>query len=166
VRTFTALVPDAAAIEHLAAALAAIDGPQWIDRDKWHITLCFHGDGDDPAARAAWLRERAAGLRPIRLRLASAGAFGDVLWIGVESDDALAASAAAVRGHAPGHAERHGFTPHLTVARSRKSLDVIPLLGYKGPWWTSSELVLFRSERTPEGYRYSALDAVVLRGLP
>lgn len=162
-RLFTSLVPSQDAVEHLATALATVDGPQWIDRDKWHITLCFHGEGDDPVARAARLRERASTLRPIRLRLASAGVFGEVLWIGVESDDALAEAAAAVRDHAPGHVERHGFTPHLTVARG-KSLDVVPLLGYKGPWWTSSELVLFRSERTPEGYRYSAVDAVLLRG--
>ena len=164
-RLFTALVPDAAATVHLAAALATVDGREWTSPDKWHITLCFHGDGDDPVARAAWLRDRAASLAPIRLRLASAGAFGDVLWIGVESDDALAAAAAQVREHAPGHVERHGFTPHLTVARA-KSLDVTALLGYKGPWWTSNELVLMRSERTPDGYRYSALDAVLLRGLP
>lgn len=162
-RLFTSLVPSQDAVEHLATALATVDGPQWIDRDKWHITLCFHGEGDDPVARAARLRERASTLRPIRLRLASAGVFGEVLWIGVESDDALAEAAASVRDHAPGHVERHGFTPHLTVARG-KSLDVVPLLGYKGPWWTSSELVLFRSERTPEGYRYSAVDAVLLRG--
>jgi hypothetical protein len=45
-----------------------------------------------------------------------------------------------------------------------KSLDVSALSGYKGPWWTSSELVLMRSERTPSGYRYSALGAVLLRG--
>ncbi|MFC0545112.1 2'-5' RNA ligase family protein [Kutzneria chonburiensis] len=63
------------------------------------------------------------------------------------------------------HAERHSFTPHLTIARG-KSLDVVPLVGYKGPWWTSSELVLMRSERTLRGYRYSALDAVLLRGRP
>ena len=74
-------------------------------------------------------------------------------------------TAAQVREHAPGHVERHGFTPHLTVARA-KSLDVTALLGYKGPWWTSNELVLMRSERTLSGYRYSALDAVLLRGLP
>ncbi|MEV6610267.1 RNA 2',3'-cyclic phosphodiesterase [Kutzneria sp. NPDC051319] len=179
-RLFTSLVPSRDAVEHLAAALATVDGPQWIDRDKWHITLCFHGEGDDPVARAARLRERASALRPIRLRLASAGVFGEVLWIGVESDDTLAEAAAAVRDHAPGHVERHDFTPHLTVARGAgypgpsparnarhghdNSLDVVPLLGYKGPWWTSSELVLFRSERTPEGYRYSAVDAVLLRG--
>ena len=162
-RIFTALVPDAAAIEHLAAALATVDGPQWTPRDTWHITLCFHGDGDDPVARAAWLRDRAAGLSPIRLRLASAGTFGDALWIGVESDDALTAAAVAVRDHAPDHFERHGFSPHLTVAWG-KSLDAVPLSGYKGPWWTSSELVLFRSERTPEGYRYSVIDVVPLSG--
>ena len=163
-RLFTALVPPVDASEHLAAALATVDGPQWMDRDKWHITLCFHGDGDDPVARAAWLRSRAADLSPIRLRLASAGTFGEVLWIGVESVEGLGPAAAAVRDHTAAHAERHDFSPHLTVARG-KSLDVTPLVGYKGPWWTSSELVLFRSERTPEGYRYSALDAVLLRGL-
>ncbi|QUQ71617.1 2'-5' RNA ligase family protein [Kutzneria sp. CA-103260] len=166
-RLFTALVPDAAATEHLAAALATVDGPTWTPQHLWHITLCFHGDGDDPVARAAWLRERAAGLSPIRLRLASAGTFGDVLWIGVEADEALTAAAAAVRGHAPGHVERHDFIPHLTVAWGRdKSIDAVPLLGYKGPWWTSSELVLMGSERTPNGYRYPALDAVLLRGPP
>ncbi|EWM16507.1 2'-5' RNA ligase family protein [Kutzneria sp. 744] len=114
-------------------------------------------------AAGARLRERASTLRPIRLRLASAGVFGEVLWIGVESDDALAEAAAAVRDHAPGHVERHGFTPHLTVARG-KSLDVVPLLGYKGPWWTSSELVLFRSERTSAGYRCSTLATFPLLG--
>lgn len=162
-RLFTALVPSDDAIEHLATALATVDGPQWMDRDTWHITLCFHGDGDDPVARAAWLRERALGLAPIRLRLASAGSFGEVRWIGVESDEGLGKAAEAVRDHTPAHAERHAFVPHLTVGRG-KSLDVTPLLDYKGPQWTSSELVLFRSERTPEGYRYSALDAVLLGG--
>jgi 2'-5' RNA ligase len=162
-RLFTALVPAEPVVEHLAAALATVDGPQWMDRDKWHITLCFHGDGDDPVARAAWLHSRAADLAPIRLRLASAGTFGEVLWIGVEADEGLGKAAAAVRDHTAAHAERHGFVPHLTVARG-KSLDVVPLVGYKGPWWTSSELVLMRSERTPEGYRYTVLDAVPLSG--
>lgn len=165
-RLFSALFPDDAAREDLAAVLATLDG-DFNPSDKWHVTLCFHGDGDDPVARAAWLRERAAGLGPVRLRLSSAGTFADVLWVGVEpADGALATTAAAVRGHVPGHVERHAYTPHLTIARSRhKSLDASPLLDYKGPWWTSSELVLVRSERTPSGHRYTPLDAVPLRGL-
>jgi 2'-5' RNA ligase len=61
------------------------------------------------------------------------------------------------------HAEQCDFVSHLTVARA-KSLDLTPLVGYKGPWWTSSELVLLRSEQVPSGYRYSALGVVLLRG--
>ncbi|MBV8931233.1 MAG: RNA 2',3'-cyclic phosphodiesterase [Kutzneria sp.] len=164
-RLFTALFPTDEARSHQAGKLARVGGHEWSPCDTWHITLCFHGDDDDPATRLAWLRERAAELRPIRLRLASAGAFPGVLWIGVESDSALTEAAEAVRGHTDDHVERHGFKPHLTVARSRREpLDATPLMDYKGPWWTSRELVLVRSERTQDGYRHSPLDVVLLRG--
>ncbi|AHI00553.1 RNA 2',3'-cyclic phosphodiesterase [Kutzneria viridogrisea] len=161
-RLFTALVPDAPVLDHLVRAVTAVRGDRHTSIDKWHVTLCFHGDGDDPVARTGWVRERLAGLAAPRIRLRSAAAFPGVLWIGVQDPDGtLAAAAEAVRWHAEGHVEHRAFTPHLTIARERHGeLDPAPLIDYEGPWWTAGEAVLFASERVGGGYRYEPLDRV------
>lgn len=156
-RLFTAFFPDDQAVKHLAAALAPITGVRWQPVEKWHITLAFHGDGDDPDRRIAWLRAKAEGLVAPRIRLRSAGLFRDVLWIGV--DGPLAPIASAVTEHT----DRYEYTPHLTIARSsRKELDPGPLVEYEGPWWTAAELVLVQSARDLGGHRYTPLDRVRL----
>jgi 2'-5' RNA ligase len=144
-RLFSALVPPASVLDHLAARPA--DGPvHWIPRERWHITLGFFGDDDDPDQRARWLRRRVEGQPAPTLRLAGAGTFQHVLWVGVVADGAGFAALAQAAG-----ADSSQYRPHLTLARwNRTAPDDDALIdlfaGYTGPWFTPTEVLLMRSE--------------------
>jgi 2'-5' RNA ligase len=47
------------------------------------------------------------------------------------------------------------------VVRAAAALD-----GYGGRWWLADEVVLFRSERTPQGAVYTTVDRVAQSGAP
>ncbi|HKN96915.1 MAG TPA: RNA 2',3'-cyclic phosphodiesterase, partial [Pseudonocardiaceae bacterium] len=77
-RLFSALVPPAAAVDHLVGWLAdrTADLPpevRWIPAQRWHVTLGFFGDDDDPVRRTRWLRRRTEGRPAPALRLAGGG---------------------------------------------------------------------------------------------
>lgn len=146
---------------------------KWVSADNWHITLGFYGNREHADRRGSWLRRRATGLAAPRIRLASAGGFPGVLWIGVDSANekhrrAMLAVGAAARPEDGGEQE---FRPHVTVARWRRGPDRNPLaeraalaLGdYTGPWWAPRELVLFSSQLKPEGSIYSAVERIPLK---
>jgi 2'-5' RNA ligase len=160
-RLFTALVPPAAAVADMAAALTGPPPPGWrfVDPAGWHVTLVFHGEAE-PAAVAAAL-DTAAGAPAPRLRIDGAGAFPGVRYARVVADppDALHALVTAVGGEAA------GFVPHLTVLRRRgrgspEPSVRLPRLG--GPWWQAEEVVLMASERRPEGPVYTVVHRVAL----
>lgn len=146
---------------------------RWVEPDSWHITLGFYGNREHADRRGAWLRRRATGLVAPRIRLASAGGFPGVLWIGVDSanraaEHAMYAVAAAAK---PDDGDEVEFRPHVTVARWRRGPDRNPLaeraalaLGdYVGPWWIPRELVLFSSQPKAEGAVYSAVERIPLK---
>lgn len=146
----------------------------WVAPDSWHITLGFYGNREHADRRGAWLRRRATGLAAPRIRLASAGGFPGVLWIGVDSanraaEHAMIAVAAAAK--ADEGSDELDFRPHVTVARWRRGPDRNPLAeraalalaDYVGPWWIPRELVLFTSHLKPEGAVYSAVERVPLK---
>ncbi|OEV08074.1 2'-5' RNA ligase family protein, partial [Streptomyces nanshensis] len=99
-RLFTALLPPAYVLDgsgQLAdqvAALRSLAGAEtlrWTERANWHITLAFYGEVDE--ARSDGLRERLARAarrgRPLRLRIAGGGHFGErSLWAAVQGADA------------------------------------------------------------------------------
>lgn len=156
-RLFSALVPPAPVLDHLAGWLADHRDPtttlRWSPADRWHITLGFFGDDDDPDRRTKWLRRRVAGRPAPTLRLAGAGTFPGVLWTGVhtgtETDARRLARLAQAAGG--GRAERFGFHPHLTLARWRagtpeKEALIAVFAGYTGPWFTPEDLALMRSD--------------------
>jgi 2'-5' RNA ligase len=143
-------VPPAHVVDHLATWLGDVAGPpelRWTPVDRWHVTLGFFGDDDDPVRRTKWLRRRAEGRQAPALRLAGGGTFPGVLWSGVQTrDDRLLGRLAQAAG-----AGRRGFRPHLTVARWRSGTPdgetLIQLLsGYTGPWFMPDAVVLLRSE--------------------
>jgi 2'-5' RNA ligase len=157
-RLFSALVPPAAAIDHLADHLADTanlpTGLRWTPADRWHVTLGFFGDDDDPVRRVKWLRRRAEGRPAPRLRLAGGGTFPGVLWAGVHPDTADDERRLAQLARAAG-AGREGYRPHLTLARwraSRRVPEMIAptdfLLGYSGPWFVPEAALLMRSDFT------------------
>jgi 2'-5' RNA ligase len=172
-RLFSAFVPPAAVHDHLAFYLEGkLAGVRRIPRENWHITLGFFGNGDDIRRRARWLVRR-VGRRPApRLRLAAAGSFPGVLWIGVRPDAEAGRKSLERVAQAAG-AGRRGFRPHVTVARWRSGTvdrqaaqDLVESLDdYVGPWFTPSEVVLMRSDQGTSGPVYTSILGVPLADL-
>lgn len=164
-RLFVAVLPPSAAATGVAAALEplhTLPGAgrlRWTAPAGWHYTLAFLGEVPD-AVRPA-LDERLARAahrhQPCALRTAGGGRFGDrFLWVGAEGDLrglarlADTVRAAARRAGAPCD-EKHGFRPHLTVARTSKNapVDLRPfaaaLTDVRGTWWSADTLSLVAS---------------------
>ncbi len=161
-RLFTALWPPADVLDVLDRSVAGFaDLPGWrpVPRERWHLTLAFHGE-DDPDRRAAVL-DGLAGAPSPRLRLAGTGSFPGVLWAGLETADRAALDAlVAGAGGDPGT-----FTGHLTLARRsgrRRGRPDVPDVP-PGPWWTPREILLVVSELHAAGPRYRPLHRVPLR---
>jgi 2'-5' RNA ligase len=161
-RLFTAVWPPADALDRLGDAVAGIaDLPGWrpVPRERWHLTLAFHGE-DDPDRRAADL-DALAGAPSPRLRLAGSGSFPGVLWAGLQTLD-RAALDALVAGAGGDPAT---FVGHLTLARrsgrrgGRPAVPDVP----PGPWWSPGEVLLVASERDAAGLRYRPVHRVPLR---
>ncbi|WP_131741334.1 RNA 2',3'-cyclic phosphodiesterase [Actinomadura roseirufa] len=165
-RLFVALVPPPDILDELEEAVRpyADEVPElkWVRRELLHVTLAFLGEADERTLGRLLPRlERAAGRhgRP-SLSLAGAGAFpgsgahARVLWTGLYGDRRtlarLAASVAAAGRRAGTPPDKHRtFRPHLTVARSRRPVDVRPLLerlsAFAGAPWTADAVHLVRS---------------------
>ena len=146
-RLFVAVRPPAAAVEHLVGAL-----PRWpSEPSRWHLTLAFLGDVEDPAPVAQELRRAVAGAAGMRLALRGSGTFGRgaVVWVGLGGDvPALRSLAAAVSGacRAAGvDVEDRPYRPHLTVGRKGHPHPAA-LASYDGPPWAVREVELVRSD--------------------
>jgi RNA 2',3'-cyclic 3'-phosphodiesterase len=173
VRLFAAVWPDESALAHLEAALDPLRGSlgelRWQPRERWHLTLAFLGEVDEerlPSVRRA-LRSVAARHGPVdAVQLAGAGAFGPIVWVGLEPRP-------SALGPAPGDLarslrevgvpiERRPWSPHLTVARARSATAQVSvaceaLRDYTGPPWRVGEVTLVRSTTGPSP-EYAVLD--------
>ena len=145
-RTFVAVRPPPAAVDHLRAVL-----PSWPSApERWHVTLAFLGELEDPLRLVPGLSALCARRPPLELRLAGSGAFGrgGPVWVGVEGDraglTALAGAVAAACRDAGADVERRPYRPHVTVGR-RGRPDPARLAAYAGPSWTASEVELVES---------------------
>lgn len=182
-RLFTALWPSTHAVRHLSEQLRALSPGQvteataglrkfrFVPPERWHLTLCFHGDGADEDQLGRRLDNRIARFvrkspDPPRLRLAGAGVFRTVLWVGVEAAEDT--DAAALRGLArAAGADPHSFRAHVTVARwSEGRPDRALLHGffdrYAGPWWSVGEIALVRSDQGKGAHTYSTVHRAAL----
>ena len=168
-RIFAAVVPSEPALDDLSDFLEPRRdaGPdlRWTDPDLWHVTTAFMADVPHRLVDTLVdeLAEALTGRSPIPLRIKGGGAFPNpyearVTWMGIdgeaESLESLAGLARAVRracSHAGANPEGGPFTPHLTVARSRRPFEATRWLrvldGYAGPPWTAGEVTLFASHR-------------------
>jgi 2'-5' RNA ligase len=166
---FTALWPPEEAIRDLAAAVdrlrsarpkleadvaAGLRGFRFVSPRRWHVTLCFHGDDADEQRLGTRLDQRIPGLsrdQAPRLRLAGAGTFRGVLWVGVEAREEADATSLHALVRAAGGDPR-SFHGHLTVVRwgagepNRTELRRL-FEQYQGPWWSPEEVALVRSDR-------------------
>ncbi|MBW8485721.1 RNA 2',3'-cyclic phosphodiesterase [Actinomadura parmotrematis] len=166
-RLFVALTPPPDVLDALDAFVAPHQGDwpdlRWVRRDLMHVTLAFLGEVDDAGLERLLpcLQEAAAGSTGLRLSLAGAGAFpangthARVLWTGLFGDRrglarlAAATAAAGRRAGTPPDGRYRTFRPHLTLARSRRPVDVRPLLeplaAFAGTPWTAGTVHLMRS---------------------
>ena len=125
-RLFSGLeLPDAVRAS-LGGLQSGVRGARWVAARNMHITLCFIGEVEEPAARAV---DEALGRirqRQFLLSCAGVGSFGTrpvrSLWCGVGDSAELQAlhkaNVAAVRAAGP-DVERRRWRPHVTLARTR-----------------------------------------------
>ncbi len=169
-RLFAAVVPPAAVIEDLVAAVdpvrATHPGLQWVPSARWHLTLAFYGEvPESTLPRVRRRLDRATRDAPsLSLSLRGAGRFRrQVVWIGVTGDvEPLVALAARLA------ADSRPYRPHLTVARVRSpAVDprgVVQMLEtYDGRRFRVAEIVLFRSHLGPKPW-HEPLDRRPLSG--
>ncbi|ODT98816.1 MAG: 2'-5' RNA ligase [Pseudonocardia sp. SCN 72-86] len=161
-RLFVALVPSAATVAAVEAAVAPVWATRpelrWVTPERWHVTLAFLGEvpderRDDLEERLGRAARRAA---PLRLAIDGAGRFGDrTLWARVDGDRerlrrlAEATHAATARARIP--VDRNRFRAHLTLAAARPpdsvrdaAAELDPLLR-NGAEETVTRLCLVRS---------------------
>lgn len=187
-RVFVAVDPGAELLAKVGELVRELSprapSAKWVEPAGLHVTLAFMGEiGEERLPLVIAAAGSAAALhRPLALRIEKGGAFGTrrrprVLWLGVggavsaltaiHRDLEQALSVAA--GYVP---EDRPFEPHLTLARSRDprgdpALDAcaqaIQDVDFGETW--VREIVVYQSELTPKGARYTALARVPLEGI-
>ena len=175
VRTFFAVELDAGARQAAAGVARRLaeapggDGVRWVRPEALHVTLRFLGE--TPAARVAPLARRAAqevaALAPFTLHLGPAELFPSprrprVVALGLEPAAPLLELAAALERACVAlgfPAELRPFRAHLTLGRLLgRSFPTVAALAAPAAELAVEEVVLFRSELSPAGSRYTPLE--------
>jgi RNA 2',3'-cyclic 3'-phosphodiesterase len=126
---FTALYPPRYVIDELDAVLDRSLDLDWTKPEKWHITLCFHGESADEERFNAL-----EGHEVPEIRLKDFGDFrGKVLWAGIDGDLNQLARAAGANDN---------WWAHLTVAYGYRGQ---PMPAFLSSPWQPSEAVLVSS---------------------
>lgn len=185
VRTFIAIELSEEAREFLAARQRDLKGAggkvRWVRPERMHLTLVFLGNV--PADRLDELEaavcEACVGPGPIRLQIGGAGQFPPrgrprVVWTGIEEPTGtlLELQKRLAEATAPfaEKVEKRAYHAHLTLGRVRGgnprplSEAVAALAEETGPAFTAAEVVVFRSDLSPQGPTYTALARVPLTG--
>ena len=158
-------------------------GLRWVKLDNIHLTVVFMGNVPEeriePIGKA--VKKVCSGTEQFNVSIGNLGFFGSrrhprVLWLGLRGDvhrmgrfrDALQKRLKPFGMKT----EKRPFKPHLTLGRFKKDARPGPHLDnmiseyadLKGPTHPLRELVLFKSDITPQGAIYTKLDAWPLGG--
>lgn len=162
--------------EHSQAVRDAIPeaAASWSRAENIHLTVKFFGNVDQQqvAAISAAAARVAKEFSPIQIEVGKTGVFPrpsrpQVLWIGVEdASNALANLHKQLENEFAREGfpkEERAFRPHLTIARIRKPHDAARLAQthlaakFELVEISLNELVLFRSELSSKGSKYTAI---------
>ena len=179
-RTFVAIELDDACRRRLASALdslrGAVPGVRWVKPEGAHLTLKFIGELEEPdlPAAIAALTAPAAAARPFVMACAGIGAFpprGPLRVIHMPVEEPTGALESLVRAVDECLAEGIGlaretrsFKPHVTLGRVKRPRDCPALEEIAARAGETDfgevmveEIVLMRSQLTPQGAVYTAL---------
>jgi RNA 2',3'-cyclic 3'-phosphodiesterase len=169
-------------IEKLQGALRQIDAPvSWVKPANIHVTVKFLGDvrqAEIPLVAAACKRATGS-CSPFQVTVGSTGCFPSprnpsVLWIGIsQMSDALM----RLRNAIEEELAREGFTreakkfkPHLTIARLRNPrtakqvADAFMTCGFADESFPATEVIVMRSDLSPQGSLYTPQAVIPLKG--
>jgi RNA 2',3'-cyclic 3'-phosphodiesterase len=160
VRLFAAVVLPDDVVADLEAVVTAHrdDALAWTLGEQWHITLAFYGQvADERVPNLKTRLTRAAKrYRELSLALDGAGRFDErTLWVGCSGDVATLrdiARSVAAAGRRVGAAsadDAFRFRAHVTLARTRRPVDLRPyvaaLHAYRSRPWIVDAVSLVRS---------------------
>jgi len=143
----------------------------WSRPENVHLTLKFFGNVSTqklPLISEAASRV-AVKFSPFQVRIGGTGVFpkpsrAQVLWIGVDDPSGrLSELQQRLEDEFDFNKEDRAYRPHLTIARIRKPEGARRLaethlkLSFKQTTMTVKEFVVFRSELSPKGSRYTAV---------
>jgi 2'-5' RNA ligase len=178
-RLFIAVDLPVDAKEHLAELAGGLPGADWVEPERYHLTLRFLGDVEGSACND--LREGLSALRArsFYLTLRGLGVFplrGDpeTLWVGTERNEALRSlrnkvESLVVRNGQP--PESRKFHPHVTLAKVRGSRPewvgafVAGHSLFSTPEIAVQSVSLFSSQLTSDGSVYTLEREYRLEGL-
>lgn len=186
IRSFIAVAVDETIISRLTALqqeLRRADAPvSWVRPEGMHLTLKFLGnvpEADIPRIGDA-LHEVAVPRTPFRIGVEGAGAFPNlrrprVVWADIrEGREELIALATAVDDVLAGLGfppEKRPFSPHLTLGREKEPKQLERLIALvqshaddRFGEMTVNEVILFRSQLSPKGAKYTPLRCAALGG--
>lgn len=155
---------DLALIQH------GVKGLRWVAPENLHVTLRFIGEVDEDIAEEVCASLDQMRVEPFDFTLKGIGTFGrppHSLWVGVHDPQqgALAHFQANVERcvvRAGLEPEGRKFSPHVTLARGRKSMgpsQIGPFMenhaDFELPSFRINEFILFQSHLSPNGAQYS-----------
>jgi len=156
---------------------------RWVRPDRIHLTLLFLGEvpADRLADLEAAVRAAAGSFAPLALQAAGAGRFPlrgtpRIIWIGVEEPTGglvrLQKAVAEATADFAEKREDREFAAHLTLGRAKSGKNARPLdeaiaamAAETGPAFEVREVVIFKSELSPQGPTYTPLAKLPLAGL-
>ncbi len=155
---------------------------RWVKKDNMHVTLHFFGKISEKAIHSLSfpLKGLAEKSRPFHLKISGLGVFPNrnnprVLWAGLKEvgeKDSLRTFYADLRGLLEAETlltEKRLYRPHVTLGRVKKKRPLhLPGALFEDrpdcrPFW-AREVVFYRSELTPKGPVYQALNRFPLGG--
>jgi len=156
--------------DHIARLRKAVPdvAASWSRVENIHLTLKFYGnvDVDQIEATSAAIDRATKGFAPFEIVVGKTGSFRtQVPWIGVSDP-----SGTLTALHERLGSEDRPYKPHLTIARirrpesARQLVDAHRQMQFENIPVRVNEVVLFRSELSPKGSKYTAISNHRLHG--